>query len=144
MGFIGLVMWSGVRGLMKERIRRAQRVFEGVVPTQGFYLAKGRLVFGILKHGQVSFQILTRSFLIPKLLADEVVFLALKVSVAMGYLAPEYITTRCFTEKRDIYTFGVIILHVLSGKMTIGSSIQTTVESYGGKNTFKACNTVYS
>ncbi|KAL5124017.1 LRR receptor-like serine/threonine-protein kinase FEI 2 [Glycine soja] len=81
---------------------------------------------------------------IPKLLADEVVFLALKVSVAMGYLAPEYITTRCFTEKRDIYTFGVIILHVLSGKMTIGSSIQTTVESYGGKNTFKACNTVYS
>jgi len=30
-GFIGLVTWSGVRGLMKERIRQAQRVFEGYI-----------------------------------------------------------------------------------------------------------------
>jgi len=30
MGFIGLVMWSGVR-VMKERIREAQRVFKGYI-----------------------------------------------------------------------------------------------------------------
>ncbi|XP_061348265.1 LRR receptor-like serine/threonine-protein kinase GSO1 [Gastrolobium bilobum] len=67
---------------------------------------------------------------LPKLLADDVVFSALKVSAAMGYLAPEYITTGRFTEKSDIYAFGVIILQVLSGKTTIGGSIRMAVESF--------------
>nr|KYP67205.1 Leucine-rich repeat receptor protein kinase EXS [Cajanus cajan] len=66
---------------------------------------------------------------LPKILADDVVFSALKVSAAMGYLAPEYITTGRFTEKSDIYAFGVIILQVLSGKTTIGSSIRMAIES---------------
>ncbi|XP_027362604.1 LRR receptor-like serine/threonine-protein kinase GSO2 [Abrus precatorius] len=67
---------------------------------------------------------------LPKLLADDVVFSALKVSAAMGYLAPEYITTGRFTEKSDIYAFGVIVLQVLSGKKAIGSSIRMAVESF--------------
>lgn len=67
---------------------------------------------------------------LPKLLADDVVFSALKVSAAMGYLAPEYITTGRFTEKSDIYAFGVIVLQVLSGKTTIGGSIRTAFQSF--------------
>ncbi|KAI4315304.1 hypothetical protein L6164_028129 [Bauhinia variegata] len=67
---------------------------------------------------------------LPKLLADDVVFSALKVSAAMGYLAPEYITTGRFTEKIDIYAFGVILLQVLSGKKTIGGSIRVALESF--------------
>ncbi|KAK4260474.1 hypothetical protein QN277_003579 [Acacia crassicarpa] len=67
---------------------------------------------------------------LPKLLADDAVFSALKVSAAMGYLAPEYITTGRFTEKSDIYAFGVIILQVVSGKTVIGSSIKMAVESF--------------
>ncbi|KAL2348125.1 hypothetical protein Fmac_002125 [Flemingia macrophylla] len=67
---------------------------------------------------------------LPKLLADDVVFSALKVSAAMGYLAPEYITTGRFTEKSDIYAFGVIVLQVLSGKTTIGSSLRMAIESF--------------
>ena len=67
---------------------------------------------------------------LPKLLADDVVFSALKVSAAMGYLAPEYITTGRFTEKSDIYAFGVIVLQVLSGKTMIGGSIRMAVESF--------------
>ncbi|XP_057758808.1 leucine-rich repeat receptor-like serine/threonine-protein kinase At1g17230 [Arachis stenosperma] len=66
---------------------------------------------------------------LPKLLADDVVFSALKVSAAMGYLAPEYVTTGRFTEKSDIYAFGVIVLQVLSGKKTVGGSIRLAVES---------------
>ncbi|XP_015885139.3 leucine-rich repeat receptor-like serine/threonine-protein kinase At1g17230 [Ziziphus jujuba] len=56
---------------------------------------------------------------LPKILADDIVFSALKVSAAMGYLAPEYISTGRFTEKSDIYAFGVIVLQVLSGKCNI-------------------------
>ncbi|XP_027334051.1 leucine-rich repeat receptor protein kinase EMS1-like isoform X2 [Abrus precatorius] len=66
---------------------------------------------------------------LPKVLADDVVFSALKVSAAMGYLAPEYVTTGRFTEKSDIYAFGVIVLQVLSGKTLIGGSIRMAVQS---------------
>ncbi|KAG7956830.1 hypothetical protein I3843_11G143400 [Carya illinoinensis] len=67
---------------------------------------------------------------LPKLLADDIIFSALKISAALGYLAPEYITTGRFTEKSDIYAFGVIILQVLSGKQTVTNSIKVAAESY--------------
>lgn len=54
-----------------------------------------------------------------KLLADDVVFSDLKASAAMGYLAPEYTTTGCLTEKSDIYAFGVIVFQLLTGKSDI-------------------------
>lgn len=64
-----------------------------------------------------------------KLLADDVVYSALKVSAALGYMAPEYITTGRFTEKSDVYAFGVIILQILSGKRKLTTSILLEAES---------------
>ncbi|KAK6274889.1 hypothetical protein POUND7_004598 [Theobroma cacao] len=64
-----------------------------------------------------------------KILADDVVYSTLKVSAAMGYLAPEYITTGRFTEKTDIFAFGVIILQILSGKLQLTSSMRLGAES---------------
>lgn len=66
---------------------------------------------------------------LTKLLADDIVFSALKTSAALGYLAPEYITTGSFTEKSDIYAFGVIILQVLSGKQQLTNSMRLAAES---------------
>ncbi|XP_057976722.1 LRR receptor kinase BAK1-like [Malania oleifera] len=66
---------------------------------------------------------------LPKLLADDVVFSTLKVSAAMGYLAPEYITTGRFTEKIDVYAFGVIVLQILSGTQRLSSSMRAAAES---------------
>ncbi|XLR03811.1 hypothetical protein HN51_058644, partial [Arachis hypogaea] len=60
----------------------------------------------------------------------DIVYLALKVGAAMGYLAPEYITAGCITEKSDVFAFGVIVLQVLSGKTTVGDSIRMTVEFF--------------
>ncbi|KAI3501150.1 hypothetical protein L1887_29011 [Cichorium endivia] len=59
-----------------------------------------------------------------KLLADDIVFSALKVSAALGYMAPEYITTGKFTEKSDVYAFGVVVLQILSGKSNLTASIR--------------------
>ncbi|XP_051129242.1 probable LRR receptor-like serine/threonine-protein kinase At1g53420 [Andrographis paniculata] len=56
---------------------------------------------------------------IHKLLADDIVFSMLKGSAAMGYLAPEYTTTGRFTEKSDVYAFGMIIFQILSGRSRI-------------------------
>ncbi|KAI3713341.1 hypothetical protein L1987_71918 [Smallanthus sonchifolius] len=59
-----------------------------------------------------------------KLLADDIVYSALKVSAALGYMAPEYITTGKFTEKSDVYAFGVVVLQILSGKSNVTGSIR--------------------
>ncbi|PIN00370.1 Serine/threonine protein kinase [Handroanthus impetiginosus] len=63
-----------------------------------------------------------------KLLADDVVYSALKVSAALGYMAPEYITTGRFTEKSDVYAYGVIILQLLSGQRLLSGSMRMAAE----------------
>ncbi|KAK3224808.1 hypothetical protein Dsin_004670 [Dipteronia sinensis] len=66
---------------------------------------------------------------LQKLLTDAMVVSALKTSAAMGYLAPEYVTTGRFTEKSDLFAFGVIILQVLSSKLTLSDSMRLAVKS---------------
>lgn len=46
----------------------------------------------------------------------------------MGYLAPEYTTTGKFTEKSDVYAFGILIFQIISGKSKIGSLIRQGAE----------------
>ncbi|KAL5796363.1 hypothetical protein ACOSQ2_001183 [Xanthoceras sorbifolium] len=64
-----------------------------------------------------------------KLLADDIVFSMLKASAAMGYLAPEYTTTGRFTEKSDIYAFGMIVFQILSGKRKVTQVTRLAAES---------------
>ncbi|KAL6606583.1 hypothetical protein ACP70R_042236 [Stipagrostis hirtigluma subsp. patula] len=54
-----------------------------------------------------------------KLLADDVIFSTLKASAAMGYLAPEYATTGRFTDKSDVFAFGIVVLQVISGRRDV-------------------------
>lgn len=64
-----------------------------------------------------------------KLLTDDTVFSALKASAAMGYLAPEYTNTGRFTEKSDIYAFGILVFQILSGKRKYMPSMRASAES---------------
>ncbi|KAL6322579.1 hypothetical protein AAG906_009891 [Vitis piasezkii] len=64
-----------------------------------------------------------------KLLADDIVFSTLKATAAMGYLAPEYTTTGRFTEKSDVYAFGMIVFQILSGKRKIAHLTRNGAES---------------
>ncbi|KAK4284423.1 hypothetical protein QN277_001256 [Acacia crassicarpa] len=52
-----------------------------------------------------------------------------------GYMAPEYIMNGQFSEKSDVFSFGVIVLEVLSGKRNAGS-----YESYLLTNVWKQWN----
>ncbi|KAK4747441.1 hypothetical protein SAY87_014027 [Trapa incisa] len=65
---------------------------------------------------------------LPRLLADDVIFSTLKISAAMGCLAPEYITTGRFTDKSDVYAFGVIVLQILTGKLKLTTSLRLAPE----------------
>jgi DNA-binding transcriptional regulator of glucitol operon len=37
----------------------------------------------------------------------------------MGYLAPEYATTGRFTDKSDVFAFGIVVLQVLTGRRDV-------------------------
>ncbi|XWS48344.1 hypothetical protein CRYUN_Cryun13aG0067800 [Craigia yunnanensis] len=63
------------------------------------------------------------------LLTNDIVFAALKASAAMGYLAPEYTSTGRFTEKSDVYAFGVLVFQVFSGKRKVTSLVRLGAES---------------
>ncbi|CAN0889829.1 LRR receptor kinase SERK2 [Linum grandiflorum] len=65
-----------------------------------------------------------------KLLADDVVFSILKASAGMGYLFPEYTTTGRFTEKSDVYAFGLVILQVITGKSNVTHLISSSSSSF--------------
>jgi serine/threonine protein kinase len=73
---------------------------------------------------------------VHKLLADDVVFSTLKGSAAMGYLAPEYMTTGRFTDKSDVYAFGVVVFQVLTGRKAVSQHLLRSpvsgAESGGG------------
>ncbi|XP_021730223.1 protein NSP-INTERACTING KINASE 1-like [Chenopodium quinoa] len=64
-----------------------------------------------------------------KLLTNDTVFSALKASAAMGYLAPEYTTTGKFTEKSDVYAFGMLVFQIISGRRKISNFIRVGAES---------------
>ncbi|XP_073020530.1 uncharacterized protein [Primulina eburnea] len=64
-----------------------------------------------------------------KLLTSDTIYSSLKASAAMGYLAPEYTTTGRFTEKSDVYAFGVLVFQILSGKRKYEISTRAVAES---------------
>lgn len=55
-------------------------------------------------------------FGLAKLLQDEESHITTIVAGTFGYLAPEYMQSGRATEKTDVYSFGVLVLEVLSGK----------------------------
>lgn len=64
-----------------------------------------------------------------RLLVDDILFSKLKSAAAMGYLAPEYATTGRFTDKSDIYAFGVLVFQILSGKTMISPKTRRSAEA---------------
>ncbi|OWM81720.1 putative serine/threonine-protein kinase isoform X2 [Punica granatum] len=55
-------------------------------------------------------------FGLAKLFPDNVTHLSTRVAGTIGYLAPEYALLRQLTRKADVYSFGVLILEIVSGK----------------------------
>ncbi|MCO5605017.1 hypothetical protein L7F22_059193 [Adiantum nelumboides] len=46
-----------------------------------------------------------------------------QIAGTIGYLAPEYATNGQLTEKSDIYSFGIVILEILSGRRVIDAQV---------------------
>lgn len=55
-------------------------------------------------------------FGLAKLFPDNVTHISTRVAGTMGYLAPEYALLGQLTKKADIYSFGVLLLEMISGR----------------------------
>ncbi|GMI81053.1 hypothetical protein like AT3G09010 [Hibiscus trionum] len=55
-------------------------------------------------------------FGLAKLFPDNVTHLSTRVAGTVGYLAPEYAHLGQLTKKADVYSFGVLILEIVSGR----------------------------
>ncbi|KAG9441003.1 hypothetical protein H6P81_016857 [Aristolochia fimbriata] len=61
-------------------------------------------------------------FGLAKLFPDNVTHLSTRVAGTTGYLAPEYAMRGQLTKKADIYSFGVLILEIISGRNSAKST----------------------
>ncbi|KAJ4835049.1 hypothetical protein Tsubulata_012844 [Turnera subulata] len=71
-------------------------------------------------------------FGLAKLFPDNVTHLSTRVAGTIGYLAPEYALLGQLTKKADVYSFGVLILEIVSGrsstKAAFGEDLMVLVE----------------
>ncbi|KAF9680031.1 hypothetical protein SADUNF_Sadunf06G0077800 [Salix dunnii] len=71
-------------------------------------------------------------FGLAKLFPDNVTHLSTRVAGTIGYLAPEYALLGQLTMKADIYSFGVLVLEIISGrsssKAAFGENLLVLVE----------------
>ncbi|KAA8517392.1 hypothetical protein F0562_017685 [Nyssa sinensis] len=71
-------------------------------------------------------------FGLAKLFPDNVTHISTRVAGTVGYLAPEYALLGQLTKKADVYSFGVLILEIVSGrsssKAAFGEDLLVLVE----------------
>ncbi|KAM7531975.1 hypothetical protein LguiB_035385 [Lonicera macranthoides] len=71
-------------------------------------------------------------FGLAKLFPDNVTHVSTRVAGTVGYLAPEYALLGQLTKKADVYSFGVLILEIISGrsssKAAFGEDLLVLVE----------------
>ncbi|GMY08750.1 putative serine/threonine-protein kinase [Fagus crenata] len=63
-------------------------------------------------------------FGLSKLFPDNNTHISTRVAGTLGYLAPEYATSGRLTRKSDIYSFGVLLLEIVSGRTMIDFDLE--------------------
>ncbi|KAK8973584.1 hypothetical protein V6N11_030774 [Hibiscus sabdariffa] len=117
---------QGVREFLTEINVIADIEHENLVKLHGCCVEGNHriLVYGYLEnnslaqtllgggHSSMQFSWSTR----PKLFPDNMTHISTRVAGTTGYLAPEYAIRGQLTKKADIYSFGVLLLEIVSGR----------------------------
>ncbi|KAK4487813.1 hypothetical protein RD792_005493 [Penstemon davidsonii] len=61
-------------------------------------------------------------FGLAKLLNSEITYVTTRVMGTFGYVAPEYACTGMLSEKSDIYSFGILIMEIITGRSPVDYS----------------------
>ncbi|XP_057842068.2 cold-responsive protein kinase 1 isoform X2 [Cryptomeria japonica] len=62
-------------------------------------------------------------FGLAKLFPDNITHVSTRVAGTIGYLAPEYGLRGHLTRKADVYSFGVLVLEIISGRRNMNTSL---------------------
>ncbi|KAI5076645.1 hypothetical protein GOP47_0008710 [Adiantum capillus-veneris] len=62
-------------------------------------------------------------FGLAKLFGDDKIHITTRVAGTIGYLDPEYAIRGKLTEKADVYSFGILLLEILSGRSNINTQL---------------------
>ncbi|KAF5186401.1 Receptor-like protein kinase, partial [Thalictrum thalictroides] len=85
-----------------------------------------RIIHRDIKSGNIlldgNLEARVSDFGLAKLVEDEKSHITTIVAGTFGYLAPEYMQSGRATEKTDVYSFGVLVLEVISGKRPTDAS----------------------
>ncbi|KAL0381374.1 UNVERIFIED_CONTAM: Proline-rich receptor-like protein kinase PERK5 [Sesamum angustifolium] len=69
-----------------------------------------------------NFEAMVADFGLAKLTSDNYTHVSTRVMGTFGYLAPEYASSGKLTEKSDVFSFGVMLLELITGRRPIDSS----------------------
>ncbi|PKU84616.1 Proline-rich receptor-like protein kinase PERK1 [Dendrobium catenatum] len=68
------------------------------------------------------FEAMVADFGLAKLSSDNHTHVSTRVMGTFGYLAPEYASSGKLTEKSDVFSYGVMLLELITGQRPVGSS----------------------
>ncbi|KAF9606973.1 hypothetical protein IFM89_030392 [Coptis chinensis] len=69
-----------------------------------------------------SYEAMVADFGLAKLSADNFTHVSTRVMGTFGYLAPEYASSGKLTEKSDVFSFGVMLLELITGRRPVDTS----------------------
>ncbi|XP_051178012.1 proline-rich receptor-like protein kinase PERK4 isoform X3 [Lolium perenne] len=75
-----------------------------------------------------NFEAMVADFGLAKLASDNNTHVSTRVMGTFGYLAPEYASSGRLTEKSDVFSYGVVLLELLTGRRPIDATTQLLLE----------------
>lgn len=77
----------------------------------------------------LNFEAMVADFGLAKLSSDNFTHVSTRVMGTFGYLAPEYASSGKLTEKSDVFSFGVVLLELITGRRPVDTTNQYMEDS---------------
>ncbi|KAK4416554.1 Proline-rich receptor-like protein kinase PERK5 [Sesamum alatum] len=80
-------------------------------------------------RGWLTYMKIVADFGLAKLTTDNYTHVSTRIMGTFGYLAPEYAASGKLTEKSDVFSFGVMLLELITGRRPVDTSNRTMEDS---------------